>query len=97
LYKETSASYSSSFVSAIASNASLYNFDWEILLPRITSTAHFGRFVFQLDATINATTATASYDGTPQKVLKARINFNNGNIDAGKIYMFRRREYASSP
>jgi hypothetical protein len=97
LYKETSANYQASFTSAAAGNASLYNFDWEILLPRIDSTAHFGRFVFQLDASLDATTVTSSYNATPQKILKARIKFSSNNIDAGKIYMFRRREYASSP
>jgi hypothetical protein len=97
LYKETSANYQASFTSESAGNAALYNFDWEILLPRITSTAHFGRFVFQLDATLNATTVTSSYNVTPQKILKARIKFSSNSIDAGKIYMFRRREYASSP
>ena len=97
LFKETSASYSSSFISTQAGNTTLYNFDWEILLPRITSTAHLGRFVFQLGATLDATTVTSSYDATPQKVLKAKIRFTTVSIDAGKIYMFRRREYASSP
>lgn len=97
LYKETSASYSSSFISAPAGNTILYSFDWEILLPRIDSTAHFGRLVFQIGSTVEATTAISSYDATPQKVLKAKIRFTAISIDAGKIYMFRRREYASSP
>lgn len=97
LYKETSASYSSSFTSTPAGDTILYNFDWEILLPRIDSTAHFGRFVFQMGATLDATTAISSYSSTPQKVLKAKIRFSSASIDSGKIWMFRRREYASSP
>jgi len=99
LYKETSASYSRSFTSTQANSSALYSFDWEILLPRITSTAHFGRFVLLIGTTFDATvaTATASYNGTPQKALNAKISFFGESIDAGKIYMFRRREYASSP
>jgi hypothetical protein len=40
---------------------------------------------------------SAMYDAPAQKILRARISFTGDSIAAGKIWMFRRREYASSP
>jgi len=106
LYKETSGSYSRSFTSVSTANGEVWSFDWEILMPRISASSHFGRLVTQLNGiavdepTSNytlGTVVTSSYNATVQKALRARISFNSGNIDAGKIWMFRRREYASSP
>jgi hypothetical protein len=37
------------------------------------------------------------YTSTTQVLSRARVNFTSGSISAGKVWMFRRREYASSP
>lgn len=33
----------------------------------------------------------------PQKILRVRLRFASGSIDVGRVWLFRRREYASAP
>ena len=95
LLKETSAIYSTAFTST--QTTGFWSFDWDILMPRISASSHLGRIVIQQNTVLDAASVTASYNATVQKALRARMIFNSGSFDAGKIYMFRRREYASSP
>jgi hypothetical protein len=95
LYKETSAVYVAAFTST--QTTGFWSFDWDILMPRISASSHLGRIVIQQNTVLDAASVTASYNATVQKALRARLIFNLGSFDAGKIWMFRRREYASSP
>lgn len=82
---------------------SLWGFDMEILLPRIPKTNHMARISAYVGSTISGISTIGVYDATVQKVLYASIRFRTSGgsfgagIDAGKVWMFRRREYASSP
>jgi hypothetical protein len=101
IYGETSASWEILFTFPTMTPSDFSSFDVEILLPRLVKNAHHAR--------INGGNATAAggwtetteptktrYYTTAQKVLKARAQVGNlTNLDAGKVYLFRRREYAS--
>ena len=86
-----------------AGTTSLWGFDMEILLPRIPKTNHIARISAYVGNNNSTVSTIGVYDATVQKVLYASIRFRTSggsfgaNIDAGKVWMFRRREYASSP
>lgn len=98
-YFETTAAFRLMIDSAADSSADSFGCDVEFLLPRIPSRGHM------LRSTTYASTAfrngkdqnTTSWSSTNEKLLRARVQFAGGSIDAGKIWFFRRREYASSP
>ena len=98
-YFEATSSYRLMLLSAEANSSDEFGCDVEFLLPRIASRAHMLRATTYADTSIRNGTdqETSSYTSSSGKLLRARISFSVGNIDAGKIYMFRRREYASSP
>ena len=98
LYKETSAVYVTAREtgSGISSTTNV-SFDANILLPRISTKFHFMPNNLSTESSLSSTTEGGAYDATSQKVLRARILYNGASIAAGKIWMFRRREYASSP
>jgi hypothetical protein len=89
----------------------LSSFDVEILFPRLVKNAHFARnsggYYTTSTSTWNETTDTPTatacvgpsstrYYTTAQKILKARAQLGSLlNLNAGKVYLFRRREYAS--
>jgi hypothetical protein len=78
-----------------ANNAS-FGCDVVIPMPRLATQVHpvLG------DMFVNNAVAMAfdaPYDATIQKLTRARISFTSGNINSGKVYLFRRREYASLP
>jgi len=98
LYKETSAIYVTARETGSAvSSTSNVSFDANILLPRISTKFHFMPNNLSIESNLSSTTEGGAYDATSQKVLRARILYNGASIAAGKIWMFRRREYASSP
>jgi hypothetical protein len=74
-----------------------FGYDVEILMPRIATKTHLVKGDGYSDSNVGLGIDGASYDGTLQKLLRARVRFTAGNIIAGKVWMFRRREYASSP
>lgn len=82
---------------------SLWGFDMEMLLPRIPKVTHLARISAYVNNNILGSSTIGVYDATVQKVLYASIRFRTSGgsfgagIDAGKVWMFRRREYASSP
>ena len=98
-FKQTDAAYRLIRQSDQGVNNQDFGFHAEFYFPRLASTAHFvmtmsyrnGSFSGGIDVT------SAMYDEPAQKILRARISFTGDSIAAGKIYMFRRREYASSP
>ena len=69
----------------------------DLLLPRIASVTHAPRAVFYVNQNTETTIDTTAYSTPSQKLLRARVAFGAGSIIAGKVWMFRRREYASSP
>lgn len=110
LYGETSATWDSISGFGQMSTGDFSSFDVELLLPRLVKNAHFARntggFVTAAGVwteTTETPTATGcvgpsstNYYTTAQKILKARaVVGNTQSLDAGKVYLFRRREYAS--
>lgn len=79
------------------SGSNEFGYDVEILMPRIATRTHLVKGEGYVDNNVGLGIDGASYDATLQKVLRARVIFTAGNIIGGKIWMFRRREYASSP
>jgi hypothetical protein len=99
LYGETEASYKNA-VTATASGAT--DFDCEILTPRIAAKWHAVKFLGRAATTLfneKDNLSTAQIKSGDNKILKARVRSVGGinNFSGGKIWMFRRREYASLP
>ena len=98
-FKQTDAAYRLVRQSDNGVNNQDFGYHAEFYFPRLESTSHFvmtmtyrnGAFSAQIDAD------SAMYDTPAQKILRARISFTGDSIAAGKVWMFRRREYASSP
>jgi hypothetical protein len=97
LYRETDANYATLYTSTTAVSASSRcSLDVEILMPRISKRARFVHGLAFLSTTAEAVIATHS-GSIDEKMLRAKLLFSVGNIDLGKVWMFRRREYATSP
>lgn len=79
------------------SSTTEFGYDVEILMPRIATKTHLVQGDGYANNNIGLGIDGASYDSTLQKVLRARVRFTAGNIIGGKVWMFRRREYASLP
>lgn len=98
-FKQTDAVYRLVRQSDTGVNNQDFGYHAEFYFPRLESTSHFvmtmtyrnGSFSSNIDAD------SAMYDTPAQKILRARISFTGDSIAAGKVWMFRRREYASSP
>jgi hypothetical protein len=98
-FKQTDAVYRLVRQSDNGVNNQDFGYHAEFYFPRLESTSHFvmtmtyrnGAFSAQIDADSDM------YDTPAQKILRARISFTGDSIAAGKVWMFRRREYASSP
>lgn len=74
-----------------------FGYDVEILIPRVPKRTQLVSGVGYADNNIGLGIDATSYSGTLQKLLRAQIIFTSGSIVGGKVWMFRRREYASSP
>lgn len=98
-YKQTDAEYVEVRDTAGASSSVSFGFHAEFYLPRVASIAHFVGTLSHSGSTYSANVDlnTAMYLAPAQKLLRARLRFSTGNIDGGKAYLFRRREYASLP
>lgn len=98
-YFETTAAFRLMIDSAADSSFDSFGCDVEFLLPRIPSRAHMLRAVTYVNTVFQNGNDqnTTSWSSTNEKLLRARVQFAAGSIDAGKIWFFRRREYASSP
>ena len=102
MYGETSASWIGILNFGTMGTGDFSSFDAEFLLPRLVKNAHHARsnggYYTTSSLTWTETTepTATNYYATAQKVLKVRAQVGNlQNLDAGKVYLFRRREYAS--
>lgn len=92
LYQETSASYDSVLlIGAADTSAILWHFDMDILTPRLVARTHF--VVSRARASNNESETDYQANSTEQKILRARLKFQAGSIDNGKVWMLRRAEY----
>lgn len=97
-FLETDAAYNRLVYSSDQSSiTNRFGYDLEILMPRIPKQTHIVRGIAYAGDTVAIGYDAQSYDGTTQKILRARVAFTSGSITAGKVWVFRRREYASSP
>lgn len=97
-YFETDAAYRRlAYTPDAGSSGNQFGYDIQILLPRVEKRTHLTSGNAYVNGNVGIGYDTTSYDATLQKILRARIKFTSGSIDTGKIYLFRRREYASSP
>lgn len=98
-FYETDAAYYLMGLSAAAGASTRFGCDVNFLMPRVPSFGHMLQYTTYESTTILQGTdiQTTAYQSPAQKILRARIRFSAGNIDAGKIWFFRRREYASLP
>ena len=98
-YMQTSAAYVTIKDTGADGSGAQFGIHAEFFLPRIVSRSHFVLVMGNAGTAFNAglDSNAGAYTITPQKILNARINFSSGSIDGGKVYLFRRREYASVP
>jgi hypothetical protein len=94
---ETDAAYRRLAYTGDEFSSDEFGYDAEILMPRIATKTHLVQGIGYADGNVGLGIDSASYDSTLQKVLRARVRFNSGNIIGGKVWFFRRREYASLP
>ena len=96
-YMQTSAAYALVKATSSGNSGARFGIHAEFYLPRVVSSSHFILVMGNVGGTFNGQidTEAGTYTATAQKILNARIRFSSGNIDAGKVYLFRRREYAS--
>lgn len=92
LYLETSALLDDAVTSSSVSGSGVVTFDFRVHFPRRIGKSHVvGGELFAGGAGELSDTLTGGvYNSTPQKIRYARIQ-SAGNIDAGKIYMHRRK------
>lgn len=104
LYRATSASWYNVNIYSSINSSSITFFDIELSAPRISTIYH----LFKANIGIRIPGEPGTFEQSDihtgvadftsaQKVGKARFIYSAGNIDAGKIWLFRRREYASAP
>lgn len=99
-YFETTGTYRRLYFSPEGGGggAANHGFDLTLPTPRLSTKTHLALGVAYQDGEISSNGHdTTSYTSTAQKLLRGQINFTFASIQAGKIWMFRRREYASSP
>ena len=98
--KETSNVYRAVRSTASASSTVSFGVHAEFYLPRIASLAHFVMVLGHAGSTYSSGVDLDSemYYSPSQKILRASLSVSTGHqIDGGKAYLFRRREYASLP
>lgn len=103
LYRDTDAAYftDQAILSGLTVASEVVQGVLQVEFPRLSKYIHGTRWiseghVFRVDSgTVTVSTGSEAKfsDGTKQTVSKARFRFDTGNIDAGNIYMLRRREF----
>jgi hypothetical protein len=94
-FRETLATYTTAYITASTYTTVNFYADIEFVLPRLVQNRFFLRAIVgssSLDANQNNIFSTSD-----NKILRARIVWSAGSITTGRVYLFRRREYASSP
>lgn len=100
LYHQTDAAYvtygSSGTALTASDNVSIHV---TTILPRLSRRIHMVNWQWGVTTSVNSSyqLLNARLVSTEQKILRARIKFSAGSIDSGKVWLFRRREFASSP
>jgi hypothetical protein len=103
MYFQTDAAYRTAYTTPVtAGSSTLFDMDAEILLPRVSRVVHLPRIVAAVDrsgvdAIGAASNAEANAAASADRVLRAQLLFVAGSVDAGKVWLLRRREYISSP
>lgn len=92
-YMQTEAAYRNA--TTFTSTGTAWDFNLEIDFPRIAKRNHVARF-WSAATTLGTATRIHYYDSTSQKILRVRVRYSGENITAGKIWLFRRREFASA-
>ena len=99
LYKEVDAAYQALTVSGNSTDTVGYSGLLRVVFPRIAKRAHIVTWETSLSRDSDASdlvvagTSFVMADITLQTLLRARIQGASGNIDLGKIYFYRRREF----
>ena len=74
-----------------------FGLDVTFLMPRLTKSFHWASFFGISGGTLyTAAHVIGQSTGFDEKILRARIKFSSGSIDDGKMWLFRRREFASA-
>lgn len=95
LYRETSAAYTSA-KTLEAGNASPAVISGQVLLPWVRSARVSQLAIPQFTSGIFGSDAVLGFDlTTSQKVTKARLSYSSGSVDAGKVYLYRRGNFAA--
>jgi hypothetical protein len=69
----------------------------EFSTARIAKNWHGGFLITTRGSSLSDSSRWAAYNATAKKLSRFRILFSTNNITGGKVYLFRRREYASLP
>ena len=95
-YMQTAAAYAVVKATGSGNSGTRFGIYAEFYLPRVVSSSHFIFVMGNVGGTFNGQidTEAGTYTSTAQKILNSRIRFSSGNI-GGRVYLFRRREYAS--
>jgi hypothetical protein len=98
-FKQTDALYRLIRQSADGSSSDYFGLDAQFFMPRLATESHFVFVMTYKDGNFNGDidSTSAMYDLPAQKILRARLTFSAGNIDRGKVWLLRRREYLTSP
>jgi hypothetical protein len=89
--------YATAYSSASTySNIASIQVDAEFVMPRLLQGRYILRAIVGTTSAIDANQSNI-FSTSDNKILRARIVFSSGSINTGKVYLFRRREYASSP
>jgi hypothetical protein len=94
--RQTSGYQFAYFSTSSYAAAATIHFDAEIILPRLIRPNHIWRVLVSSSGTLDVS-RECEFSSSSQKITDVKVLFSAGSIDAGKIWMFRRREYASSP
>jgi hypothetical protein len=96
LYRETSAAYVAGSSSLDAGAVAAAAISGQIILPwmRSSRVTHMCQHAFG-NGNFGAASVVGYSMTTAQKVLKARLSYTTGSIDAGKIYLYRRGVFAA--
>lgn len=96
-YFQTDANYRRLRYTGDGGGLSRFGYDVEILAPRLAKEVHLAPGPVYINGQLNMDTIdnTSYTTGPAQKLLRARVIFTSGSINAGKVWLFRRREYAS--
>ena len=93
-FADSGGSYVDDATTAAQSNSSRFSADVFILMPRIAAR---DIPVFIASELVSVSVNNIEMGGSGSKVLRARIRFSAGSIDAGQIYFLRQRCHVSSP